>query len=121
MKGASAPACGTYLYCFLEDADGRVTPGELGVDSERPLELVRHNGLVAVVAEVPLAEYCRPKREGREQELRWLLPRLQEHRQVIDRLRAEQPVLLVPSALSFKVAKASRRSWLIAAKRFGAS
>ena len=93
MKVASAPPCGIYLYCLFEDAGGCATPGELGIDSEWPLELVRHNGVVAVVAQVPLAEYCRPKWEGREQELRWLLPRLQEHRQVIDRLRAERPVL----------------------------
>ncbi len=95
MNGASAPAFGTYLYCFFEDAGGRVTPGEVGIDPESPLELVRHNGVVAVVAEVPLAEYCRTKWEEPQQELGWLLPRLQEHGQVIDRLRAQRPVLPV--------------------------
>ena len=102
MNVASAPACGIYLYCFFEDASGCVTPGELGIDSERPLELVRHNGVVAVAAEVPLAEYCRPEWEGREQELRWLLPRLQQHRQVIDRLRAQRPVLPVRFGTIFR-------------------
>ncbi len=95
MKVASAPARGIYLYCLFEDAGGRVTPGELGVNFGGPLELVRHNGLVAVVAEVPLAEYCRPQWKEPQQELGWLLPRLQEHGQVIDRLRAQRPVLPV--------------------------
>lgn len=90
-----------YLYC-LALADRVPEPGP-------PLFLVRQGAVVAVVKEVPLAEFSGPEAEERARELAWIGPRALEHNGTVERVWESSPVLPLPFATLYSSPQALSR------------
>jgi Gas vesicle synthesis protein GvpL/GvpF len=82
------PAVGLYVYCVLSgDADlplDRVP----GVDAQRPVRALRHEGMTAVVSEVSLDEFGGEPLKRNLNDVRWLERTAREHQGVVDRALA---------------------------------
>ncbi|MDQ7782304.1 MAG: GvpL/GvpF family gas vesicle protein [Desulfomonilaceae bacterium] len=81
-----------YLYCLTR---ARSLP-ELhmkGVNNGAPVVITDFGDIAAVVAEVPLSEYCGEAAEDNLQDLAWVGPRAIRHAEIIESVRGMAPVL----------------------------
>jgi hypothetical protein len=81
---------GTYVFCITEG--GPFSAG-VGLHPLRPVRSLVHEGLVAVVGQVPLDEFGEQALHARLQDAAWLEREVRGHERVIEKVMQRRPVL----------------------------
>ena len=107
-----ASVLGIYLYCLarpecLSAVKGLTEQGRCGVDERYPVAALEDAGVVAVVGEVVISEFC----EQNLQTLSWLGSRAARHEAVVERIMGASPVLPVKFGTIFR-SRASLKEFL---------
>ncbi len=97
-----------YLYCVGDAAD-LAEVGGVGMDQRFPPYALACDGLVAVVSEVLLAEFCGPEAESRLENLEWMSERAVRHERMVEAALARGPALPVRFGTLFSSAEVLRR------------
>lgn len=90
-----------YLYCLAQDESlvaDLTRQGLPGIDERYPIACLAHEGLVAVMGEVVLSEFCAENLHS----LEWLAPRACRHEQVVEMVMRASPVLPVKFGTVFQ-------------------
>ncbi len=99
-----------YLYCLARPGALAAVDG-LGVDGERPLEMIPFREVVAVVSAVRVDDFLGPPAEARMRDLAWVGPRACRHEEVIERVMRCSPVVPARFAALFSSEESLAR-WL---------
>jgi hypothetical protein len=105
-----------YLYAVCRDLDPVALDGVAGLGG-RPLELVHHDRLTAVVSDVPLAEFDEEGLRRNLEDLAWLEPTVRTHDAVIHAaavVAPTAPLRLATICYDDAAVRARLREWYVA-------
>lgn len=97
-----------YLYCVGNAADLSEVSGD-GIDHRFAPYALADDGLVAVVSEVSMADFCGSEADRRLEDLQWMSERAVRHERIVDAALARGPVLPVRFGTLFSGAEVLRR------------
>jgi len=82
-----------YLYCLAAETLMPSDVQSLGLESGTDVFIHDVAGVLAVVCEVPVEDYCGASAESRLSDLNWVAPRAVKHQNVIERVMTRTSVL----------------------------